>query len=290
MKIASVMVTTYILCCIRIATKPCKYFQLNAPFFDAGEGIFSKIAIDRLIPPPWRLAQSYDDGAHASPRQPQRQPQRWPVFVKPEWSQNAIGVQRADNAAELRRIRADIHPKSGAARVRYLLQEGATEANEYEIFSIQHHRDPQRWAVFTVTEACNFNEAHPVNSIYNQNTRYREITDSFSAEQIEQLWALVRRIGSFKISRVSVRADSADDLLGGRFHVIEVNLFAPMPINLLDPRYARTDIFRFIMTSMMRLALATKHRDQSLATRPVFTKSMLYNRRSGLLNFLRARL
>ena len=286
MKITCVMVTAYTFCCIRIATNPCKYFQLNAPFFDAREGIFSKIAIDRLIPPPWRLAQSYDDGAPAS----QRQPQRWPVFIKPEWSQNARGVQRADNAAELRRIRADIHQKSGAARVRYLLQEGATEANEYEIFSIQHHRDPQRWAVFTVTEACNFDEAHPVNSIYNQNTRYREITDSFSAEQIEQLWALVRRIGSFKISRVCARADSTDDLLGGRFHVIEVNLFLPMPINLLDPRYTRTDIFRFIMTCMMRLALATKHRDRSLATRPVLTKSMLYNRRSGLLNFLRARL
>lgn len=277
------MVIAYIFCCIRVAARPCKYFQLNSPFFDAREGIFSKIAIDRLIPPPWRLAQCYDDGA--------RIPQRYPVFVKPEWSQNARGVQRADNAAELRRIRESIYQKSGAAsRLRYLLQEGAKEANEYEIFSIQHHRDPQRWAVLTVTEACNAEESHPVNSIYNQNTRYCEITDSFSAEQLEQLWALVRRIGAFKIARVSVCADSTDDLLAGRFHVIEVNLFLPMPINLLDRRYSRTDIFHFIMTCMMRLALATKHRDQSLATRPVFTKSMLYNRRSGLLNFLRTRL
>ena len=278
MKVTGVMVIVYISCCIRIATRPCKYFQLNAPFFDPGEGIFSKIAIDRLIPPSWRLTQCYDDGA--------RMPERYPVFVKPEWSQNARGVYRAGDAAELRRIREQI----SGSKVRYLLQEGAVEANEYEIFSMPHHRDPQRRAVLTVTHAHNAAEPHPVNSIYNPDTRYREITDAFSTAQLDALWALVRRIGAFKISRVSVRADSTDDLLRGRFHVIEVNLFAPMPINLLDRRYSRADVWRFITDCMMRLALATKHRDHSLAERPVFTKSMLYNRSSGVLNFLRARL
>ena len=278
MKIACVMVIAYISCCIRVATRPCKYFQLNAPFFDAGEGIFSKIATDRLIPPAWRLAQCYDDGL--------RDPQRYPVFVKPEWSQNARGVYRADNAAELRRIRGKIR----GARARYLLQEGAVEAGEYEIFFISHHRDPRRRALLTVTEACNVAESNPVNSVYNPNTRYREITDSFSARQLDQLWAMMRRIGSFKIARVSMRADSTDDLVGGRFHIIEINLFLPMPINLLDRRHSRAAIFRFIMTAMMRLALATKHRDKTQPARPVFIKSMLYNRRNGLLNFLRARL
>ena len=274
------MVIAYISCCIRIATRPCKYFQLNAAFFDPAEGIFSKMAVDRLIPPPWRLAQGYEDGA--------REPQRYPVFIKPEWSQNARGVHRADNAGQLRRIREAI---SGCgARIRYLLQEGATEANEYEVFFIQHHRDAARWAVLTVTEACNAEELRPVNSIYNPNTRYREITASFSAAQLDQLWTLMRRIGAFNIARVSLCADSAADLLAGRFHVIEVNLFLPMPINLLDRRYSRADKLRFITTAMMGLALATKHRDRNLPERPVFTKSMLYNRRSGLLNALRARL
>ena len=63
-----------------------------------------------------------------------------------------------------------------------------------------------------------------------------------------------------------------------------------MPINLLDKRYRAVDTLRFIATCMMRLALVTKHRDRSVMTKPVFTKSMLYNRKSRLLNFLRARL
>ena len=273
-----IMVFVYISFCVCIATKPCKYFQLNAKFFDREKGIFSKIGIDQLIPGRWRLAQFYDDGI--------RQPERYPVFVKPEWSQNAQGVERATDASELRRIRAKI----AGAGVAYLIQEGAVEVNEYEIFSMQYHRDPERYAVFSVTQACNDSEPYPVNSVYNQNTRYVEITDSFSSAQLGQLWALVRQLGKFWISRVSLRANSTAELLAGNFHIIEVNLFLPMPIHLLDERYSRRDILALVMTYMKALALATKYRDKSVQTKPVFLKSMLYNRRSGLLNFLRARL
>ena len=278
MKVTSVMVSVYILFCIRIATRPCKYFQLNASFFDREAGIFSKAGINELIPAQWRLAQWYDDGA--------RMPEGYPVFVKPEWSQNARGVHRADNADELRRTCEQIKSMG----VKCLIQEAAMEANEYEIFSIPHHHDPKRYAVFTITQTCNDFEPNPVNGIYNPNTRYIEITDSFSAAQLAQVWRLMRRIGSFKIARVSVRANSIDDLLQGKFHVIEVNLFLPMPINLLDTRYANKDIFSLVMRYMKSLALATKYRDKTIETKPVFIASMLYNRRNALLNFVHARL
>lgn len=280
MKIVYIMVAIYISCCIRLATRPCKYFQLNARFFDAEKGIFSKIATDSLIPAAWRLAQEYDDG--------KRIPEQYPVFIKPEWSQNAAGVQRADNAAELCRIRAEIY--ASPSRIRYLLQQGAMEAHEYEIFYLQHHRDTQRWAVFTITQACNSDEPYPVNGIYNPNTQYVEITDSFSAPQLLQLWTLMRAIGQFPIARISVRANSMDDLLKGKLHVIEVNLFLPMPINLLDDKYSRIKRLRFVAVCMFRLALATKHRERGVRTKPVFTKIMLYNRSNGMLNYLRARL
>ena len=94
------MVIIYILDCIRIGTKPCKYFQLNSAAFDREQGIFSKLAIDQRIPPEWRLHQQYEDGKTV--------PETWPVFVKPEWGQNAAGVKRADNPAQLEQIRREI--------------------------------------------------------------------------------------------------------------------------------------------------------------------------------------
>ncbi|MGI9317789.1 MAG: hypothetical protein ACR2QW_10680 [bacterium] len=278
MKITVSMVILYILYCIRIGTKPCKYFQLNSPRFDRHSGIFSKLEIDQDIPPEWRLAQRYDDGQYL--------PAVWPVFIKPEWGQNAAGVERADNDEDLTRIRSRIQDKS----VRYLIQQGAPELREFEVFSIRHSRDHNEYAVLTVTEAVNETEPNPINGIYNPGTEYVEITARFDQSELLQLWQLVNRIGHFNISRASLRADSLEDLLEGRFHVIEVNLFLPMPINMLDRRYGWDQIFDMIRRYMMCLARITKARDKSLPEKPVFTKIMLYNRKNPLLNYLRAKI
>lgn len=278
MKITVTMVILYILYCIRIGTKPCKYFQLNSPCFDRHEGIFSKLDIDQYIPEEWRLEQRYDDGEVV--------PEYWPVFVKPEWGQNAAGVERADSTQDL----ADIRKRTKNERVKFLLQQAAPESREFEIFSMRHHNDQNNYAVLTVTEAVNESEPNPINGIYNPSTKYVEITEQFDSTQLGQLWQQMNRIGHFNISRASVRADSLEDLMAGRFHVIEVNLFLPMPINMLDRRYGLKQIFAMIRRYMMSLARITKARDKSLPEKPVFTKIMLYNRESRLLNFLRAKI
>ncbi len=77
MWISYFMIPTYMLQCVLIGTKPCKYFQLNSEIFNGDKGIFSKMEIDQLVPEKWRLAQYYDDGV--------KLPGRYPVFVKPEF-------------------------------------------------------------------------------------------------------------------------------------------------------------------------------------------------------------
>ena len=276
MKVAYFMVASYMISCARVRTLPCKYFQLNSRYFNPEEGIFSKLDIDQLIPREWRLEQYEDDGT--------REPDRFPVFVKPEWGQNARGIERADDAAELREIRE----RTRHQRVRYLIQEGAPESREYEVFALRDPLHPDRFTDLTVTEVRNDRERNPVNSIYNTDTEYVEITDRFSDEQRRTIWGYLRRIGDFAISRMSVRSESEKELLAGRFHVIEINLFAPMPIHMLDSRYDRRDTMQFVIDYMMKLALLTRHRDRSLPTRPVFTKTWFYNRRNPVVNFVRA--
>ena len=77
MHITILMVLTYIACCVRIGTAPWKYFQLNARHFSGERGIFSKMAIDDLIPERWRLSQTIDADSVV--------PDSFPVFLKPEW-------------------------------------------------------------------------------------------------------------------------------------------------------------------------------------------------------------
>ena len=271
------MVITYILSCIRIGTKPCKYFQLNSPWFDQRQGIFSKIAIDHSIPSEWLLMQRYDEDDFI--------PSAWPVFIKPEWGQNAAGIRRADNVEQLARTRR----QNRGGRVRCLIQEGACESREFEVFAIRHDQDPDAYAVFSITEAIN-TEPNPINSIYNQNTRYADITERFNHQQRQAIWQMINRVGRFNISRTSMRADSEADLANGRFHIIEINLFLPMPIDLLDPRYRWRQIFAMVRRYMMALAKVTRSRDKALPEKPVFTKIMMYNRKNKLINLIRARI
>ena len=278
MWISYFMIPTYMLQCVLIGTKPCKYFQLNSEIFNADKGIFSKMEIDQLVPEKWRLEQYYDDGV--------KLPGHYPVFVKPEWGQNSSGIFRADDEASLRRIRQKIQ----SSRVQYLVQEAAPAKMEFEIFSILHHQDKERFAELTITQALNNTEEYPVNGVYNADTRYREITESFSDTQIETLWALMGEIGRFNISRVGLRADSIEAMLAGRFHVIEINLFIPMPINMLDARYHFADLWKQSRSYMMALARVTKTRNKALKEKPVFTKHMLYNRTSPFLNYFRDRI
>jgi len=272
------MVATYMLDCVLIGTKPCKYFQLNSPVFNADAGIFSKLEIDQLIPEKWRLEQRLLNDA--------RVPNSFPVFVKPEWGQNSSGVIKVDDNQALDEVRQRLSTSS----IQYLVQQASPETQEFEIFSMLHHRDHQQFAELTITRVENATEIYPINGIFNADTIYREITDQFSADEKQRLWQLIGEIGRFAISRVGLRANSTEDLLTGKFHVIEVNLFIPMPINMLDPRYGFFALWRFVRRYMMSLARLTKSRDKTLKEKPVFTKMMLYNRSSPVLNYFRDRI
>ena len=235
------------------------------------KGIFSKLSIDRLIPVRWRLFQALDSDSIT--------PENFPVFLKPEWGQNAQGIHRADNIVELQSLRAKLRNEPQ----RYILQEAAAGAREFEIFSINSNRRKKgaMHDVLTVTEALNHNEQFPINSKYNRNTRYVDISGNFSAANCQQLAGYLDQVGSFGISRMSVRADSQDHLLAGDFQVIEINLFLPMPINLLDSNYTWRRRLQFILHAMMCLARATKAIEPVAKPPAIFTRMMFYGRSSG---------
>jgi hypothetical protein len=267
MHITITMVVTYILCCVRIGTAPWRYWQLNARYFNAEQGVFSKLSMDALIPDRWRLRQSVDSEAV--------QPASFPVFLKPEWGQNAHGIHRVDDHDQLQSVRASLSREPQ----RYLLQQAAPGQREYEIFSIDANRSDDRHDVLTITEAINHRERFPINSKYNRHTRYADITAQFTPAEQACVASYLSQIGEFGISRMSVRADSNEDLVAGNFHVIEINLFLPMPINLLDGSYSAWQKWTFIRSAMMCLARATKMIKPVARPEPIFARMMLYGRK-----------
>ena len=268
MRITIILILTYIACCFRVGTVPWKYFQLNARYFSRDQGIFSKLSIDALIPDRWRLSQVPDE--------PSLEPALYPVFLKPEWGQNAHGIYRADSLDALQSIRQTLKAQDGEER--YILQQGAPGKREFEIFSIDVNKNDGKHDVVTVTEAVNNTEAFPINSKNNKNTRYVDISSGFSKEELTTLGHYLDDIGHFAISRMSARADSLEELVAGNFHVIEVNLFLPMPINLLDDSYGWKFKLSFIRRAMMNLALATKAIKPTGKPAAIFTRMMLYGK------------
>lgn len=266
MHITILMVITYILSCARITTAPWKYWQINARYFSAEQGIFSKLSLDALIPERWRLQQALDADDSS--------PVSFPVFLKPEWGQNAHGIYRADDHEQLVQLRTRLSSESQ----RYLLQQAAPEQREFEIFSIDANQQDGVHDVFTVTEAINSRERFPINSKYNKHTRYADITEQFTTEQQALIASYLSEIGQFGISRMSVRSNSMEELVAGQFHVIEINLFLPMPINLLDGDYSWLQRWRFIQNSMMCLAHATKLIQAVDKPQPIFKRMMMYGR------------
>ena len=231
--------------------------------------------LDKLFPEKWRLPQRFEDGEFM--------PRHFPVFFKPEWGENAAGVFYANDPTEFAMIRADVANRE----TDYLIQQGAEEQPEFEIFSLQTPLDRHTSAVFSVTEVKNCSQKIPVNGIYNPATSYHDITDTLSIQQRQKIWLLLGQIGRFPISRLSIRANSIVDIVKGQFHIIELNLFTPMPIHLLDEKYSDKDRWKMIRNYMLILAKVTRHRSRNIVEKPVYSSLMLYNRKHPLAKLIR---
>jgi hypothetical protein len=201
---------------------PWNFFQLNSKYFNEAKGIYSKLEMDSRIPRQWRLKQYYFDRDVV--------PDSFPVFLKPEWGQNSIGIACVRNEVEYRGS-ADYVRK---AAMPYIVQQAASGRNEFEIYYLRSPKNSDECAVLSITQVTNIHEAHqPINSIHNPNTVYLDITPTFSDQELQAIWHYSRTIGNFRMARICIKADSKEDLLLGVFQIVEINLFLPMPLILL---------------------------------------------------------
>jgi hypothetical protein len=253
------LVVSYILYCIRFLVGPWKYFQLNATYFNEQRNLFSKLDMDARIPKQWQLEQFMDIANN--------NPSAYPVFMKPEWGQNSQGIVRIDNLLALQKIRQKRSPSPPF----YLLQQAAPEKREFEIFVIPEKDNLQQFSVLSITETCNSgDDPLPINGIYNDHTYYTDCLGLLSLTQQQKIWSHLKQIGEFRIVRYGVRADSLESLIAGQFHVIEINLYVPMPLILLVQDVGFWQKIKFIRRSMKQLAKVTTMIPRTQAVKSVF--------------------
>ena len=267
MLIRILLVLSYILWCCRFLIAPWKYFQLNANYFNEHRHLFSKLDMDLLIPEKWRLTQFVDQGAE----QGNKQPEQYPVFLKPEWGQNSQGVCRVDNQQALKEHREQ-RTENGP---RYLIQAAAKGKREFEIFYIPGAKTNHSAAIISVTETCNNSDDEmPVNGIYNKDTFYKSCMPLLNTHQVQKIESMFAAIGPFRIARYCARADSIEALLDGQFSIVEINVYVPMPLILLTDELSFKAQLKFVFSSMKQLALVTKDIPASQAIKSVFFQKL----------------
>lgn len=249
--------------CLRRRVSPQLFFQLNSEYFNPGKNIFSKLDMDRVIPDRWRLRQIEDDG-HVVPEMP--------VFLKPEWGQNSHGIYLIQTERDLEAARR----KRRVKKASYLFQEAAREKREFEIFYIRSATDNSRFAMLSITEVKNSSHADLyINGVHNADSSYHDITDDFSAEEQQRLWSMLKGVGRFRIARVGVRANSRSELLAGIFHIIEINIFLPLPLFLLDREIGWSRKHQFIRKSMAIAADLIVHLPARKKRRAIFFRQLI---------------
>lgn len=273
MLIRLALIFTYIFYCIRLRVAPWRYFQLNAPYFNTQRNLFSKLDADKRIPKQWLLEQFMDLGGC--------DPSCYPVFVKPEWGQNSQGVKRVDNLAQLNALRQSRTSRQPF----YIIQQAAPELREFEVFMIPNGNDLQQFVTLSVTETCNrSDEELPVNGIYNQDSYYESCASQLTEAQLMQIWGHLKQMGNYRIARYGVRANSLDDLVAGHFHVLEINLYVPMPLLLLVNDVTFREKRMFINRNMKQLVLVTQAIPDDQPIKSVFFKKLRAARRLKSFN------
>lgn len=248
---------------LRYRVAPWHFFQLNSGYFNSTKNIFSKLDMDRFIPERWRLHQFEDDGKNIPD---------FPVFLKPEWGQNAHGIFFIRNGGELQEARETKVVK----RTAYLLQEVAQEKREFELFYVRSATDHQNCGLLSVTEVKNRNQLDPViNGVYNKDSSYHDITADFTAAEQDVLWTMLKSVGSFRIARVGLCANSKQDLLLGNFHIIEVNIFLPFPLILMDKSISFPVKYQFIKKTMALSALSITTLPQREKRHSIFFRQLI---------------
>lgn len=257
------LVLHYLYACLKQGATPWNFFQLNSKYFNEAKGIFSKLEMDSHIPHQWRLKQYYFDRDVV--------PDSFPVFLKPEWGQNSIGITCVQNEVEYRAFAG----QAKKAAIPYIVQQAASGKQEFEIYYLRSPECNDDCAVLSITQVTNIREVnHPINSIHNPNTSYVDITPTFSDHELGNIWNYSKTIGNFRMARICIKADSQEDLLRGILQIVEVNLFLPMPLVLLAKNVSDERKLQVLGRIMMDTARLVKTIPANETGKSIFFRKM----------------
>lgn len=237
------IVVHYIFLNVIRLNNPWNFFGLNSQYFNKEKKIFSKWDLNFLIPVKWRLEQIKLDDI--------KKDSSFPLFLKPEWGQNSYSIKCVNSYEEF-----ELHCKTLNNSDQYFAQIAAKDNLEFEVFYVKNPKNLDEFSILSLTETINIKKIkHPINSIFNKNTIYKNIV--LTTPQKNIIWEYLKTIGDLKIARVCVKTSSIESFFAGDFKIVEINIFTPMPLCFLDKSIKKNYNKVFFKSLVFNLACLT---------------------------------
>lgn len=235
---------------------PWRFFQINADYFNEQKWIFSKYEIEKNIPTKWKLNDYILNLNDSKSKWEEKITSNFsfPLFLKPEWGQNSHGIFRVDEKKYLKEVLKKIKKLDTP----YICQELANYEKEYEVLYVRSKNQIGSFSIFSITETINTSwEKHAIQWI-NHGSKYRDITNKFSKEELKEIENKAKTIWNFNLARVWIKANNPKWILKWDFKVFEINIFVPFSLNLLDETISKENRHEFLKSFVKALAHTTK--------------------------------
>lgn len=248
-----VILTTYFRACIQLRVLPWRFFGINQHGIHPKKGVFCKSIIQNFIPPEYQLPLvTLGANEDIVSWQNKISSLNYPVIIKPDLGQNSKHIHIAYNSED------KCISKQRKIPVDFVAQQVATGI-EYDILFISNEVD-KNYSLFSIVELSqpNMQEKIPIHGIY-QGTQYKEINHLIEPQKLRKFAQKIQTEFNFKFARIGVKAQSLDDLLNFNFKTIEVNLFLPLCLNVLDTSISEHKRISFLKYYIYTLIVLTKH-------------------------------
>ena len=258
----------FIYFCIKLWVKPWRFFQLNAKYFNDEKGIFSKYEIEQLIADKWRLKSCLINNNTDI-----IETLKWfkfPVFFKPEWSQNSHWVKLFHCTKDLKEYIFKLKSFSS----NYIIQEASKYKREYELCYSIDPKNQKDILLHSIVESKNpYKKKNYVNGIHT-NTFYREVLWKINDGSKEKIKKYISEIWDFKLARIWFKTDSLESFIKWNFQIFEINIFLPMPLLLLAENINKNDKEIFLKKWSKNLVELSKNIPEKY-NKPIFFRKML---------------
>jgi hypothetical protein len=191
--------------------------NLNYKHLQIKKGIYSKHKLNQLIPKKNKLISQKLSEFQTKPKI------KYPIILKPDWGESSLSIFKINSNKELKEI-----IKQKEIRIdNYFIQEFDNSNIEYDIIFIKNIKTNQlEISEITTVSTKNKDKITGINN----NSIYKTISNKFTPLELNQILQNLSWLkNKFNIGKITLKANSHQDLILNLSKVIEINILFPLP-------------------------------------------------------------